>query len=441
MLMFSLPRDVAILFLTRVVRLFAYGSLSVVLVLYLKTLEFSESRIGMLLTLTLVGDTVVSLWLTTRADRFGRRRTLLLGALLMVAAGLVFAISDTFLVLLVAATIGVISPSGNEVGPFLSIEQAALSQVIADRRRTVTFAWYTLAGSLATAAGSLAGGLLIDGLQLLSVSEIKSYRVGVAGYALMGLGLMALFASLSRATEIVQASGEAKPNRAAGFLGLDRSRSVVLRLSALFSLDAFGGGFVIQSLAAFWLHTRFGVPASGLGGIFFGANLLAGLSALYAAKLASRFGLVNTMVFTHLPSNVLLMLVPLMPNLPLAIGVLLVRFSISQMDVPTRQSYVMAVVPPEERSAAAGVTGVARTVGAAMSPLLAGVFLSHPESWLFDLPFYLAGGLKIAYDLLLFRSFVHVRPPEEAARLTPTQTATTLQPAEARSPDTSRKEP
>jgi MFS family permease len=406
----NVPRDLVILFATRIVRLFAYGSLSVVLALYLAAVGLSDSQIGLLLTLTLVGDTIVSLGLTTRADRFGRRRTLLIGALLMVAAGLVFAISDAFLILLAAATIGVISPSGNEVGPFLSIEQAALSQVISDRSRTRIFAWYALVGAMATAVGSLAGGVLVDGLQLVRVERLASYRIDIAGYAVMGLGLMLLFAMLSPATEVARRQAGPRPS-GGSLLGLDRSRKVVLRLSALFSLDAFGGGFVIQSIAAYWFYKRFDVPASVLGGIFFGANLLAGLSALYAARLASRFGLIRTMVFTHLPSNVLLILVPLMPNLPLAIAVLMLRFSISQMDVPTRQSYVMAVVPPEERSAAAGVTGVARTTGAAISPLVAGLFLSHPAT--FSLPFYLAGGLKIAYDLLLYRSFVTVRPPEE----------------------------
>ena len=199
--------------------------------------------------------------------------------------------------------------------------------------------------------------------------------------------------------------------RAGGYLGLARSHRVVLRLSALFAIDAFGGGFVIQSLTAYWFYLRFGVSPAALGGIFFGANLLAGLSALAAARLAARFGLINTMVFTHLPSNCLLILVPLMPNLPLAIAVLFLRFSISQMDMPTRQSYVMAVVPPEERSAAAGVTGVARTVGASIAPVLAGLFLAHAATM--DLLFYMAGGLKIVYDLLLYRSFIKLRPPEE----------------------------
>ena len=186
---------------------------------------------------------------------------------------------------------------------------------------------------------------------------------------------------------------------------------MVLRLSALFALDAFGGGLVIQSIVAYWFHIRFGVEPALLGGIFFGANILAGISALAAAKIADRIGLINTMVFTHIPSNLLLMLVPLMPSLPLAITVLLMRFSISQMDVPTRQSYTMAVVSPDERSAAAGVTGIARSIGASLSPSLAGALLGVPL--LLSVPFFLAGGLKLVYDLTLYRAFRSIRPPEE----------------------------
>ena len=404
--------DIVVLFSTRAVRLFAYGALSVMLVLYLSTIGLSGPQIGLLLTLTLVGDTVVSLWLTTRADRFGRRRTLMIGAVLMAAAGVVFAMTGDFILLLIAATIGVISPSGNEVGPFLSVEQASLSHIVSDRNRPRVFAWYTLAASLATATGSLAGGLLIDGLQHADVTPVASYRVGIVGYALMGVVLLAIFTRLSPGIEVAQpVPTAATPKRHR--LGLAHSQRVVLRLSALFALDAFGGGFVIQSMTAYWFYVRFGVSPAALGGIFFGANLLAGLSALAAARLASRFGLVNTMVFTHLPSNVLLILVPLMPNLPLAIAALFLRFSISQMDVPTRQSYVMAVVPPEERSAAAGVTGVARTIGAAIAPAIAGHLIASSAT--IDLLFYLAGGLKIVYDFLLYRSFIKVRPPEEIA--------------------------
>ncbi len=195
------------------------------------------------------------------------------------------------------------------------------------------------------------------------------------------------------------------------FLGIDRSRSVVLKLSSLFALDSFAGGFVVQSFAAYWFYLRFGVHPATLGAIFFGANVFAGFSALLASRLAARFGLIKTMVFTHLPSNVLLILVPLMPNLPLAIAVLLLRFSISQMDVPARQSYTMAIVRPEERSAAAGVTGVARTVGASIAPVFVGLMFARPA--LISLPFFIAGTLKIAYDLLLYRGFSAKPPPEE----------------------------
>jgi MFS family permease len=194
--------------------------------------------------------------------------------------------------------------------------------------------------------------------------------------------------------------------------GIGRSKDVVLKLSGLFALDSFGGAFVVQSFAAYWFYLRFGVNPGALGVIFFWANVLGGVSALLASRLAARFGLVRTMVFTHLPSNILLILVPLMPNLPLAILVLLVRFSISQMDVPTRQSYTMALVGPEERSAAAGITGVARTTGAALAPIFAGWMFARPS--LISLPFFIAGTLKIIYDLLLYRGFVAIRPPEEA---------------------------
>ncbi len=399
-------KTIGLLFVTRGVRLFAYGFLSVVLALYLIQAGLSEAQMGLLLSLTLLGDTALSLWITTNADRVGRRKMLLAGALLMIFAGGLFAVTRNFWLLLFAATVGVISPSGNEVGPFLSIEQAALSQLIRAERRTQIFAWYNLVGSLATALGALAGGGLAQALQSANVAPLVSYRVIVLGYAALGAALFALFTQLAPAAE-----APATSTRRPSTLGLHRSRRVVLKLSALFALDAFAGGFVVQSLMAYWFHVRFGVAPAVLGSIFFGANLLAGVSALSAAWMARRIGLINTMVFTHLPSNLLLMLVPLMPSLPLAIGVLLLRFSISQMDVPTRQSYTMAVVVPDERAAAAGVTGVARTIGAALAPLLSGPLLANP-AWL-SLPFILSGGLKIVYDLLLYREFRALPPPEE----------------------------
>jgi MFS family permease len=399
-----------LLFATRFIRLFAYGSLSVVLVLYLVGVGLTEPQVGLVLTLTLVGDTIVSLFLTTRADRFGRRRMLIAGALLMAAAGAVFASTSAFWLLVLAGIVGVISPSGQEVGPFLPIEQASLSHLVTDRTRTDVFAWYTLTGAVATALGALTAGVLTRRLQQAGWDNVSGYRTVVVMYALFGVVLAVLFSRVSRAAESTPAGSRA-PGATASLTGVHQSRDVVFKLSALFALDSFGGGFVVQSFAAYWFHLRFGIDAGTLGSIFFWANIFAGVSALLASRLASRFGLINTMVFTHLPSNVLLILVPLMPTLPLAIGVLLARFSISQMDVPTRQSYTMAVVAPEERSAAAGITGVARTTGAAISPVFVGLMFANPL--LMNWPFFIAGGLKIAYDLLLYRAFVAVRPPEE----------------------------
>jgi MFS family permease len=409
-----LTPDAWLLFATRFTRLFAYGSLSVVLVFYLIGLGLNESQTGLLLTLTLVGDTVISLYLTTRADRVGRRRMLVIGALLMTAAGLVFALTKNFVLLVIAGTIGVISPSGNEVGPFLSIEQAALSHVVSDRTRTEVFAWYTLTGSMATALGALFGGTLTQLLQTTSSTPAGGYRGVVFLYAALGMVLAFLFTRVSSAAELARPSGAPQPGSLGSYFGVHRSRHIVAKLSGLFALDSFAGGFVLQSFAAYWFYLRFGVKPAALGVIFFWANIFAGISALLASRLAARFGLVRTMVATHLPSNVLLILVPLMPNLSLAVAVLLLRFSISQMDVPTRQSYTMAVVSADERSAAAGITGVARTTGAAISPLFVGFLFARPA--LISVPFFIAGGLKIVYDLLLYRAFIAIPPPEESSR-------------------------
>jgi MFS family permease len=399
-------RDISMLFTTRILRLFAYGFLSVVLALYLAAAGLSEWTIGVVFSLTLAGDAGVSLWLTTHADRFGRRRTLIAGAVLMILAGIAFLLTRNVYLLALAAIIGVISPSGNEIGPFLSVEQASLAQLLPDERRTHVFAWYSLAGSFATALGALAGGWLSHALQAGGWTVIDSYRVVLEGYALAGLVLLLCFLGLGRAVEV---SGQ--PMRRS-VLGLHKSRGVVFKLAALFSVDAFAGGLVVQSLVAYWFSLRFGVDPGVLGSIFFGANLLAGFSALLAARLARRIGLINTMVFTHIPSNILLIMVPLMPTLALAIAVLLMRFSISQMDVPTRQSYTMAVVEPEERSAAAGVTNIARSIGAALAPSLTGVFLGVAS--LLGAPFILAGSLKLVYDVTLWRQFHALKPPEES---------------------------
>jgi MFS family permease len=401
-------RNVITLFSTRIIRLFCYGFLSVILALYLAQVGLPEGQIGLMFSLTLAGDAGISLWLTTSADRFGRKRTLIAGALLMLSAGMVFILTRNVLVLMAAAIIGVISPSGNEIGPFLSVEQAALSHILPDEKRTQVFAWYNLVGSFATATGALSGGWLAQVLQAHGMSALEAYRFVLMGYSIGGLIIGILFLSLSRDVEADTISPTESTPR---ILGLHKSRNVVLKLSALFSLDAFAGGFVVQSLIAYWFYVKFRVDAGIIGSIFFGANVLAGISALLAARIANKIGLIHTMVFTHVPSNILLILVPLMPTLPLAITLLLLRFSISQMDVPTRQSYTMAVVAPDERSAASGVTSIARSVGAAISPSLTGIFLA--SSSLLSLPFFLAGGLKLIYDGILYRSFSTIKPPEE----------------------------
>ena len=398
--------DIPLLFATRIIRLFCYGFLSVVLVLYLSEAGLTEQQAGLLFSFTLAGDAGISLWLTTHADGFGRKRTLLIGALLMLGAGLVFLLTNDLVVLMIAAIIGVISPSGNEIGPFLSVEQAGLTQLVSNESRTKVFAWYNLAGSFSTALGALAGGWLAQLLQAQGWSAFEAYRFILTGYAVGGFLIAVLFLQVSSAIEVKHEASEVKK-----VLGLHRSRNVVFKLSAFFALDAFAGGLIVQSMMAYWFHVKFGVDSGILGSIFFGANILAGLSSLLAVKVAEKIGLVNTMVFTHIPSNILLILVPLMPSLPLAIGLLLLRFSISQMDVPTRQSYTMAVVAPDERSAASGVTAIARSIGASLSPALTGLFFSIPA--LFSAPFFISGGLKIVYDLLLWREFRMVKPPEE----------------------------
>ena len=405
-------RDIGLLFATRVLRMFGYGFLAVVLVLYLSAIGLSGAETGLLLGLTLLGDAAVSLWLTTHADRIGRRRVLIVGAVLMLGAGVAFTATSLLPVLLVAATLGVISPSGNEVGPFLAIEQASLSQLVPDRQRTSLFAWYQLAGSFATAAGTLAGGGIAQAAIAGGAQPADAYRVVIIGYALVGIALGALFLLVSPRVEVPAA--QVRDETVRGRLGLHRSKGVVLRLSMLFALDAFAGGFAIQSFIAFWFNQRYGVDPALLGAILAGANILAGFSALAAGRLAARFGLVNTMVFTHLPSNVLLALVPFMPTLQLAVIVLFARFAISQMDVPTRQSYTMAIVASDERSAAAGVTGIARSLGVAAAPLIAGPLFATAA--LASAPFVISGCLKIVYDLLLYRSFRRMPPPEEQAR-------------------------
>jgi predicted MFS family arabinose efflux permease len=407
----ELSRDGCLLLTACGARTFAYGFVSVVLALYLAALGFDPPAIGGIFTAALAGGAAMTIVLTQVADRLGRRRVLMVGAGLMALAGAVFALSDNLVLLAVAATVGAISPSGKEVGPFLSVEQAALPQTTSDERRTHAFAAYNIVGSAAGAIGALTAGLP----GLLGVAEVTGYRGLVWAYAATGLLLLVLAASLSPAVEATPSATASASPRAR--FGVHRSRGVVAKLAALFALDSFAGGFVVQGLVAYWFSLRFGADAATLGAIFFGTNVLSALSFLAAVPMARRIGLLNTMVFTHLPSNILLILVPLMPTFELAATALLARHVLSQLDVPTRQSYTMAIVDPDERSAVAGLTSVARNAAAAVGPALAGVTLAVPA---LGLPFLVAGGLKIVYDLAIFAIFRGVRPPDEmAARPSP----------------------
>lgn len=399
---FFLSRDGWLLFATSGVRTFAYGFLSVVLGLHLSSQGLGAGAIGAIFTAALAGGAAMTVGLTTLADRVGRRRVLVAGAALMALAGSAFALTNDLALLAAAAIIGTISPSGKEVGPFLSVEQAILPQTTGEDRRTSTFAFYNIVGSLAGALGALAVGLP----GLFGLAPPASYRVLVWAYVASAGFLLALFARLSREVEAPVFSPH--PWRS---LGLHRSRSVVVRLAGLFAVDSFAGGFVVQGLVAYWFYLRYGVDATTLGAIFFGTNVFAAVSFLAAAPIARRIGLLNSMVFTHLPSNILLLLVPLMPDLGLAVAMLLARHLLSQLDVPTRQSYTMAIVAPDERSAAAGLTSVARNGAAALAPAFAGATLAVPA---LGLPFIVAGTVKIIYDVTILTVFRNVRPPEEA---------------------------
>jgi MFS family permease len=324
-------------------------------------------------------------------------------AVLMVIGGLAFALADSFVILVLAGFTGTISATNSEVGVFQTVDQAMLPQTAPDARRTWLFAVYN---TLATFGGAL-GALFAASVGLferLGLAGADAYRPLFVLYAIVGLANLGLFAGLTDGLELAKVHGERR------LLGIHRSGRTVARLAALFGLDAFAGALVVQSLVAYWFFIRWGLDPTELAVLFFAVNVLSGLSLLAAGWLAARFGLLNTMVFTHLPSNVLLILVPLMPSAALAVAVFLLRMSISQMDVPTRQSYTMAVVDPDERTATAGLTNVARTASSALSPLVTGLAFAAGS---FGLPFFLAGALKIAYDGLVYVTFRGVRPPEE----------------------------
>jgi MFS family permease len=386
------------------VRAFGDGFVSVLLPLHLALLGLSNLEIGAVATATLLGSAALTLLIGFVAYRIGRRVLLLRASLLMIGTGIGFALLRDFWPLMVVAFVGTLNPSSGDVSVFLPTEQALLPQTTSDQQRTALFARYSLVGSLIAALGSLCAGLP----GFVSAHSAVPLRHAIDGmfvlYAMLGLVALLVYRELS---------GEIEPAGAALSAPLGPAKGIVYKLAAVFSLDSFGGGFVVQSLLALWLYQRFGLSAATTGAIFFWSGVLSALSSLVAVRIARRIGLLNTAVFTHLPANLLLILTPFMPTLELAVLLLLLRSALSQMDVPVRTSYVMAVVSPRERPAAASVTAVPRSLAAAVGPVLSGWLLSLS---VFGWPLVVGGVLKGVYDLLLLGMFRAVRPPEERDR-------------------------
>ena len=394
------------LLFARALRTFAYGYLSVILGVYLDQLGLDATRIGVVLAAAIGGSAAMTIIWSLLADRYGRRRTVATMAVLMTAGGLLFGLTDSYAVLLVAAFTGTISATSSEIGVFQTVDQAMLPQTAPDDRRTWLFSIYNTIASFAGALGALFSASA-GALAGLGLAGADAYRPLFLLYAMIGAANLVIFLRLSDRVELARVDGARR------FIGIGRSAGTVAKLSALFGLDAFAGALVVQSLVAYWFYLRWGLAPQQLAVIFFAVNVLSGLSLLAASWLAGRIGLLNTMVFTHLPSNVLLILVPFAPTAELSVALFLLRMSISQMDVPTRQSYTMAVVDPDERTATAGITNVARSAASTVSPLITGLAFA---SGALALPFVIAGTLKVAYDGLVFLTFRDVRPPEEDAR-------------------------
>lgn len=399
-------KDGKILLLARIARGIGYGFLSVVLAIYLKLVGIDEVGIGIILTATLVSSAVFTILTSILERKFGRKRLLVLFAALMSLAGGIFIVSTNYAALLIAALIGTINVTGTEVSPFLSVEQAIIPQTCKQERRTLAFAWYGVGGTLASSAGALMSGLP-SVLQSNGLTLLGSFKPLFGIYVLMGVTTLLLYMNLSGA---VESPALLQSKRAASSPLSPESRRVVANLSGLFALDSFGGGFVLQSFVSYWFYVRFGASLAQVSLVFFGAGVLTALSFLAAQRLATRIGLVNTMVFTHLPSNVLLMLVPFAPNLVGAMALYLGRMALSQMDVPTRQSYIAAIVSPEERVAAASYTNISRNLAQAVSPSFAGYALRFLS---LSFPFIIGGGMKIVYDIMLYANFRALRSPEE----------------------------
>jgi MFS family permease len=394
--------DAARLLTTRGLRALVDGAVATVLPAYLLARGLRPSEVGAVITATLLGSAAVTLAIGLRGNHLDRVRLLRLVALVMVATGLAFGVAASFVVLLVVAALGTINPSGGDVSAFLPIEQSLLPDTVPDDRRTHVFARYTLVASLAGALGALVAGVPEVVAERTDVTELAAQQWLFVGYAVTGAAIFEIYRGLRPRppADLAKAARQ----------GLHRSRQIVYRLAGLFSLDSFGGGFTGQAVLVLWLSLRHDLSTAAAGAVFFWAGLGTASSALLAPRLAARIGLVRTMVFTHLPANALVIAAAFMPTASLAIGCLLARSLLSQMDVPARTSYVMAVVDPDERAAAASITNVPRSLASALPPLAAGWMLERTD---FGWPLLIGGVCKATYDLLLLSMFHDVRPPEE----------------------------
>ena len=397
--------DARKLLFTRGVRGLADGLVSVALATYLTGLGFNAFEVGAIVTGTLLGSAAVTLSVGLLGYRLSRRRILLVASMLMALTGIGFAGLTDFWPLLVVAVVGTLNPSSGDVSVFLPTEQAAIAQTVAGPARTAAFAWYNVVGSLAASVGALASGLPAWLSAHGGVSLLRAERGVFIVYAACAVVAALIYARLSPALEIHPEKRARTP--------LAESRAVVLRLAALFSVDSFGGGFVVQSLLVLWLHRRFQLDQRTTAAVFFVAGTLAALSQVLSPRVAARIGLIRTMVYTHLPANLFLVLAGVMPTAPLAIVCLLLRMTVSSMDVPARQAFVMAVVPPEERTAASSVTNVPRSLAAGLAPLIAGALLQKSS---FGWPLIIGGTLKAIYDLALLVQFRAVAPREDGIR-------------------------
>jgi MFS family permease len=444
-----LSDDGRLILAARIIRTFGYGFLSVILSIYLALIGFNGVQVGLILSTSLINSILFNVIASYYADKLGRRNLLIIYSFLMFSSGIIFFVTDNYVALIVAAFVGTINITGSETSAFLSIEQAILPRTIKDiKKRNMLFAVYNLAGTLAMSTGILLSGLPTIVQQYVhGLSLAESMKILFLIYSLLGLASIIVYLYLSKDIEVTTKDkrspinvagqeyrkyynnndeGQKQPQHNKQRKQLNRifkesfsfssilspkSKEIVAKLSALFAIDSFAGGFVIQSIVSLWFYARFGADLSTISYILSISGVMTAFSFMAAARIADRIGLINTMVFTHLPSNILIIAVAFAPTLPIAAILYFVRMALSQMDVPTRQSYIVSIVRDEERTAATGITNIARNISQTISPSLAGYIIQSLS--LFFAPFLIGGVLKIIYDIALYFSFRNIKPQQE----------------------------